>query len=100
MVHFVNCFEVPQGQEQTFFQLWRDVNAYMATKPGYVSHRLHRSLDPGARFRFVNYAQWESREQFQAAHDDGFHQLLANPQWQDFVPTGGLYEAVHDGPPQ
>jgi heme-degrading monooxygenase HmoA len=100
MVYFVNGFAVPAGQEDAFFTLWQDVNSYMVTKPGYVSHRLHRSLAPDARFRFVNYAVWESLEHFQAAHDDGFRQLLANPQWRDFVPDGALYEAVHEGPPQ
>jgi hypothetical protein len=71
----------------------------MAAKPGYVSHRLHRSLTPDAHFRFVNYVQWESAEHWQAAHDAGFRQLLADPQWRDVVPTGALYQTVHEGPP-
>jgi heme-degrading monooxygenase HmoA len=100
MVVFVNCFEVPAEQEETFFRLWQEVNAYMVTKAGYRSHRLHRSLAPDAQFRFVNYAQWDSLREFQAAHDDGFRQLLANPKWQDVVANGALYEVVHEGPPQ
>ncbi|HEX3824099.1 MAG TPA: antibiotic biosynthesis monooxygenase [Mycobacteriales bacterium] len=100
MVYFVNCFEIPAGEEERFLGLWRGVNAYMAIKPGYVSHRLHRSMAPDARFRFVNYAEWTSAELFEAAHDDGFRHLLADPQWRDFVPNGGLYEAIHEGPQQ
>ena len=70
-VPFINCFEVPAGREDVFFDLWQEVLAYMSAKPGCVSHRLHRSLTPDARFRFVNYAEWETAGDWQAAHDDG-----------------------------
>lgn len=96
-VPFVNCFEIPPGQEETFLALWQKVNAYMAAKPGYVSHRLHRSLAPDARFRFVNYAEWESAEQWRAAHDEGFRELVSGPEWSDFSSTHALYEVVHSG---
>lgn len=96
-VPFVNCFEVPAGREDQFFALWSEVNAYMAAKPGYVSHRLHRSLDPDAHFRFVNYAEWETSEQWRAAHDEGFRQLLGQPEWADFTSTHALYEVIHQG---
>jgi heme-degrading monooxygenase HmoA len=38
---------------------------FMARQPGFVSISLHRSLDGR---RIVNYVQWQSREQLQAAH--------------------------------
>ncbi len=96
-VPFVNCFEVPAGREETFLALWQEVNAYMAAKPGYVCHRLHRSLAPDAKFRFVNYAEWESVEDWRAAHDEGFRQLVSGPEWAEFSSTHALYEVVHAG---
>ncbi len=96
-VPFVNCFEVPAGREDDFLALFREVNTYMAAKPGYVSHRLHRSLAPDAKFRFVNYAEWESAEDWRAAHDDGFRQRVSRPEWSDFSSTHALYEVVHSG---
>ncbi len=60
MVQFVNCFEVPAGSEEVFLRLWSEVNAHMVAKPGYVSHRLHRSLAGDARYRFVNLAEWDT----------------------------------------
>lgn len=95
-VPFVNCFEVPAGMEDEFFALWSEVNAYMRAKPGYVSHRLHRSLSPDARFRFVNCAEWDTAELWRAAHDEGFHRLLSNPAWQKFTSSASLYEVVHE----
>jgi heme-degrading monooxygenase HmoA len=38
---------------------------YMARQPGFISISMHRSLDGR---RIVNFVQWESREQLQAAH--------------------------------
>ncbi len=96
-VPFVNCFEVPTDMENAFFALWQEVNAYMAAKPGYVTHRLHRSLTPDAKFRFINYAEWKSPEHWRAAHDEGFRQLVSRPEWSGISSTHALYEVVHTG---
>jgi Antibiotic biosynthesis monooxygenase len=60
--------------------VFKEVDAYMAAKPGYVSHRLHRSLAPDAKFRFINYVEWETAEQWRAAHHDGFRETRF-PTW-------------------
>jgi heme-degrading monooxygenase HmoA len=95
MVQFVNCFEVPPGHEDEFFALWQSVNDYMVAKPGYVGHKLHRSLADEARYRFVNYVEWESPERWREAHDDGFRALVSRPEWAPFPSTPALYEVVH-----
>jgi heme-degrading monooxygenase HmoA len=96
VVTLINCFEVPEGRDDVFFNLWREVNAYMRTKPGYRRHRLHRAKTPGAHYRFVNVADWDSPEQFEAAHDDGFKQLAAKPEWREFPSTPNLFEVIHE----
>jgi heme-degrading monooxygenase HmoA len=97
MVRFINCFEVPEGRDEEFLALWQEVNAHMATRPGYVGHRLHRSLSTEARFRFVNYAEWASPEHWRAAHDEEFRRLVGQPAWRTFTTTPALYEIVHEG---
>jgi heme-degrading monooxygenase HmoA len=67
----------------------------MQTKPGYLSHKLHRALASDAPCRFVNVAQWESAAHFQAAHDDGFRALVNQPAWAPFRHQPALYEVVH-----
>jgi heme oxygenase (mycobilin-producing) len=96
-VRFINAFEVPAGREDAFFALWREVNTYMVAKDGYLWHRLHRSLSPDARYRFVNYVEWASVEAWEAAHDDGFRALVGKPEWREFTTTPALYEVVHEG---
>ncbi|GGM09104.1 antibiotic biosynthesis monooxygenase family protein [Nakamurella endophytica] len=97
MVQFVNCFEVPVGRDDDFLRLWTEVNGYMVTRPGYVNHRLQRSLMPDARYRFVNLAEWRSADDLRAGHDERFRKLATGPAWADFRSTPAMYEIVHSG---
>jgi quinol monooxygenase YgiN len=66
---------------------------FMARQPGCISISLHRSLDGK---RIVNYIQWQSRDQLQAAH-----QLPEfRREWLQFDKLTGeidphLYEVAH-----
>ena len=66
-VVLINAFEVPPGKEEEFLHGWADARDFMQLQQGYVATRLHRSLDPGARFRFINIAEWATPADFQAA---------------------------------
>jgi heme-degrading monooxygenase HmoA len=96
VVTLINCFEVPAGREEEFFAAFKKVNAYMRAKQGYVSHKMHRSLAPDARYRFVNVVEWASRDACEAAHDAGFRELVIQPAWSDFRSTPALYEVAHE----
>jgi heme-degrading monooxygenase HmoA len=96
-VTFVNLFEIPAGRDDAFLALWREVNAYMRAKDGYLEHRLHRALADNARYRYANVAIWASPEKWRDAHDDGFRALIAHPGWAEFPSTPGLYDVVHEG---
>jgi quinol monooxygenase YgiN len=63
----INPFEVPQGQEEAFLKGWREAARVLRQAPGFLSTQLHESLDPQAKFRFINVAEWESPQHFQAA---------------------------------
>ena len=91
---FINCFEVPAGRDEEFLAMWNAVNHYMRGKPGFISNRLHRANMPNARFRFVNYVQWRTVDDWRAAHDDGFRAMIDKPEWRDFTFTGATYDVV------
>ena len=97
MVRLINCFEVPDGRDEQFLARFRDVNAYMVGKPGYIAHQLHQSLTAQARFRFVNYVEWESSEHLAAARDDRYGELVRAVLADGFTSTHALYEVVHQG---
>lgn len=56
-VILINPFEVPEGKEEEFLAQWHEAAAVLRNATGYVSTRLHESLDPKATFRFVNVAE-------------------------------------------
>jgi heme-degrading monooxygenase HmoA len=97
VVRFINCFEVPVGRDEEFLALWGRVNEYMQGKPGYVGHRLHRALSDDARYRFVNYVEWKSADDWRGAHDAGFRELVNLPGWKPFPSMPTLFEVVHTG---
>jgi heme-degrading monooxygenase HmoA len=57
-VVLINVFEVPEGKDEEFLAGWEQGKAIMERQPGYVSSALHRSLDPAAKFRYINVANW------------------------------------------
>jgi heme-degrading monooxygenase HmoA len=61
----ITVIEPEPGKQDEALALMEDRARFMARQPGFVSISLHRSLDGK---RIVNYVQWKSREQLQAAH--------------------------------
>ena len=98
-VTFINVFEVPVKQIDTFIVHWRELAKIMSTAPGFRGLRLHRALSSQTRFQIVNVANWESPQAWEAA--------VANPEFQDglralaedaevqFSANPALYEVVY-----
>ena len=70
IVVLINVFTCTPDNQQRLVEAWQrgtdDVMRYLS---GFVSANIHRSLDGT---KVINYAQWRSREDFQAS--------FANPQ--------------------
>jgi heme-degrading monooxygenase HmoA len=77
-VVLVNAFEVPHGQEEQLLADWHHAADWMRQQPGFMSSKLHQSLDPDAEFRYVNVAEWESADHFgKAAASSEFQQRIS-----------------------
>ena len=63
----VNPFEVPKGKEEQALAMWDKFAEYFRRQPGYVSSKLHRAINPDARFHLVTVAEWASPDHFMAA---------------------------------
>jgi quinol monooxygenase YgiN len=64
LLTLINVFTVDPGQQQELVALLTDATEQtMKHLAGFISANIHRSLD-GAKV--VNYAQWESKEAFEA----------------------------------
>ena len=67
-VVLINPFEVPADvPDEQFLAGWERAADLLKSRPGFIGSRLHRSLSPDARFRFINVAEWESPQHFMAA---------------------------------
>ena len=60
----INPFEVAPGMETEALKVWDRVAEFMNLQPGFISAKLHQSLDPNAKFQLVTVAEWESAEHF------------------------------------
>ncbi len=64
LVTLINVFTVaPEDQQRLVDVLVDATQAVMRKQPGFISANIHRSLDGS---RVTNYAQWRSREAFEA----------------------------------
>lgn len=70
VVTLINVFTVePENQQRLVDLLVEATESVMNRMPGFVSANIHKSVDGT---KVVNYAQWESREAFEA--------MLENPE--------------------
>src|SRR5829696_2479656 len=68
VVTLINVFTVaPERQQRLVDVLVEATQAVMSKQPGFVSANIHGSLDGT---RVINYAQWRSREDFEAMLQD------------------------------
>ncbi len=64
MVTLINVFTVEPAHQQRLVEVLVEATAaVMSEQPGFVSANIHGSLDGR---RVTNYAQWRSREAFEA----------------------------------
>ena len=63
----INPFEVAPGTEAEALNVWDRVAEFMNRQPGFISAKLHQSLDPSSKFRLVTVAEWESADHFMRA---------------------------------
>ncbi|GAC1393846.1 MAG: hypothetical protein NVS4B11_20310 [Ktedonobacteraceae bacterium] len=84
--------DVVVDQEEAFLKGWHEAVAHLRQAPGFLSARLHKSLDPQVKFRFVNVAEWESPQHFQATmSSEAFQQSRGNDACTAFP---ALYQVI------
>jgi heme oxygenase (mycobilin-producing) len=71
-ITLINVFEIDADEIDRFLQEWRERARFLGRQPGFRSLRLHRALNPEARFQLVNVAEWDSAEDLKAATEQGF----------------------------
>ena len=92
-VTLFNFFDVPDGADGEFLAGWERAREVIDGWGGFRWTALHRSLQPQADFRYVNVAEIESVEAWQAAvMDPAFPRDMAG------TPHPGVYEPIRADP--
>lgn len=89
----INTFEVPAGREEEFMAAWSEADALLRANHGYTSTALHRALAPDARHTFVNVAELDSVEAWQATISTPAFGAIAR-RMAEFSPSPALYRVA------
>ncbi|GGZ81714.1 antibiotic biosynthesis monooxygenase family protein [Streptomyces echinoruber] len=83
------------GDVEDFERITAGITEYMRQQPGYISHRMLRSLRrPGV---FVEIAEWERPEDHvRAVQSEGFRSRVQELAGVIEKPSPDLYEPVHE----
>ena len=84
-VTLINVFEIGADDVESFLQQWQERAEFLGRQPGFRSLRLHRALNPDARFQLVNVAEWDSSEALHAATAQDVFQQSAQRSMQEFA---------------
>lgn len=61
----INVFTIDPSDEEALLAAWQHDAEFMRAQPGYISTQMHKAI--GGSGTFVNYAVWESVENFRTA---------------------------------
>ncbi len=92
----INPFEVPKEKESEALESWDKFADYFRKQPGYVSSKLHKAVNPEARFHLINVSEWESPQYFEAAVSNPEVQKLAEGMSPEIKYFPGLYEVIRN----
>ncbi|MCI4664797.1 MAG: antibiotic biosynthesis monooxygenase [Neomegalonema sp.] len=67
VIVMISTFIVPAAMEDAFLGWWRMARMVITAQPGFVSARLHRSLDAREGYRYVNIAEWRGDSAYRDA---------------------------------
>lgn len=93
-VVLINPFGIPPGKEAEYLAFWEQAADFMRNQPGFISMKLHRAVAPGAFFHFINVAEWETADEFQAAIQSERFRQLTQSYTEVFSHYPGLYEII------
>jgi heme-degrading monooxygenase HmoA len=73
-VILINKFDVKSEHIDQFLRAWALAGSVMKQQPGYISAQLHRGIADSSVF--INYAIWESTQQFRVAFNNAEFQSI------------------------
>lgn len=89
----MNRFQVKEGREQDFIDLWRRRDSFLDDVPGFVSFHLLRGATEQGITLLTSHSVWQSRQAFEAwTRSEAFRKAHAG--------AGKTSEGIYAGPPK
>jgi len=95
-VKVINPIEVPSGMGAEALAIWDAYADVFRKQPGYIGTQLHRSVDPNAKFLFINVAEWRSAEDFLRALDSDEIKAIGQGFPAEMPHYPSVYEIIRD----
>ncbi|MBQ0713185.1 MAG: antibiotic biosynthesis monooxygenase [Porticoccus sp.] len=89
----MNRFQVNEGREDDFIEVWRSRDSFLNEVPGFKSFNLLRGKTEDGITPFVSHSVWESRAVFEDwTRSEAFRKAHAG--------AGKTSEGIYAGPPK
>ena len=92
----INSIVVPEGKEAKALEIWDSYAEYFRKQPGYIDTKLHKSLDPKAKFHFINVATWKSADDFMKALNSDEIKKIGEGFPQDMPHYPSMYQIIRN----
>ncbi len=93
-VTVINPVVVPQGKEKEALDIWEKYSEYFGKQPGFISAKLHRSVNPKAKFHLISVAKWKSSKDFLRALNNEDIKKIGNGFPEDMPHYPSMYEII------
>jgi len=90
----INPIEIPEGKETEALAIWDKYARYFGKQPGFIGTKLHRSVDPKAKFHLINVAEWRSSENFLKALNNEEIKKIGKGFPKDMPHYPSMYEII------
>jgi heme-degrading monooxygenase HmoA len=89
----MNRFQVNQGREKDFIEIWRSRDSYLDQVPGFKSFNLLQGATENGITLFASHSEWESRQAFEDwTRSEAFRKAHAG--------AGKNSDGIYAGPPK
>lgn len=89
----MNRFQVNQGREEDFLNIWRNRDSYLEDVPGFKSFNLLQGPSEDGITLFASHSVWQDRQAFEDwTRSEAFRKAHAN--------AGHKSEGIYAGPPK
>jgi len=92
----INPIIVPEGKEIKALEIWDRYAEYFKKQPGYIGTKLHKTIDPEAKFHYINVATWRTSDDFINALNNDEIKKIGNGFPKEMPHFPSMYQVIRN----